>query len=157
MLTGRLAISGASGPIERIDDLPHSAAMSIQRSHFILFVRDQRLSATFYRDVLGRAADLDVPGMTEFALGPGVVLGLMPEAGISRVLDGAVEPAAAGRQPRAELYLQVDDPDVYFSRALAAGGDAIEPPAPRDWGDRVGYCRDPDGHLLAFARSLGRA
>jgi len=21
----------------------------------------------------------------------------------------------------------------------------------RDWGDRAGYCLDPDGHVLAFA------
>lgn len=128
--------------------------MTIDRSHFILFVRDQPASAAFYRAVLGASPTLDVPGMTEFALGPASVLGLMPEAGIARILDHAVDPSAAGRQPRAELYLHVDDPEGWTARAVAAGAELVEPAAPRPWGHRVAYCRDPDGHLLAFAKPV---
>jgi hypothetical protein len=84
--------------------------MAVARANFILYVRDQRASTDFYRHVLDDEPALDVPGMTEFRLGDSVVLGLMPEAGIKRLLDGAVDPAAAGSVPRSEVYLLVKDP-----------------------------------------------
>jgi len=63
--------------------------------------------------------------MTEFALGTGIVLGLMPETGIRSLLGSALPDPAAGRGiPRAELYLVVDD---------------------------AAACLDPDGHIVAFA------
>lgn len=129
--------------------------MSIRQSHFIFFVRDQAASAAFYRRVLQCPPTLDVPGMTEFALGPGCVLGLMPQVGITRILSGAVDPSESGEQPRAELYLLVDEPSAWQARVVGAGGRALGPPAPRGWGHLVAYGRDPDGHLLAFACPLG--
>ena len=63
----------------------------VERTHFILYVADQAAATAFWRAVLDLAPSLDVPGMTEFMLGSGVVLGLMPEASI-RALLGAVLP-----------------------------------------------------------------
>jgi len=121
-------------------------------AHFILYVRDQRASAAFYSAVLGKSARLDVPGMTEFELTDGAILGLMPESGIKRLLgDALVDPALANGAPRAELYLLVDDPNAHHERALAAGATALSALAERDWGHRVAYSLDPDGHVLAFA------
>ncbi len=123
-------------------------------SHFILYVADQQLSTRFYTAVLGRAPELDVPGMTEFRLGDGCVLGLMPEAGIRRLLGKALpDPSGARGIPRSELYLRVDDPGAYHRRALANGGRELSPLLDRDWGDRAAYSLDPDGHVLAFAES----
>lgn len=122
----------------------------LQRYHFIFYVRDQAASRAFYRRVLGAEPTLDVPGMTEFALGGGAVLGLMPERGITRLLG--VDPTRANGAPRAELYLVVDDPAVWLERALAAGAREISALAPRDWGATVAYVFDPDGHVVAFAR-----
>ncbi len=119
------------------------------RAHFILFVRDQAISTAFYRRVLALAPTLDVPGMTEFALPGGAVLGLMPERGVVRLLSR--DPSAANGAPRAELYLVVDEPGIYLARALAAGAQELSALAERDWGHRVGYVSDPDGHVLAFA------
>lgn len=120
--------------------------------HFILYVRDQAASARFYRAVLARAPRLDVPGMTEIELG-GAVLGLMPEAGVKRLLGDALpDPAAARGAPRAELYVLVDDPAAFHARALAHGARELSPLAPRDWGHVAAYSLDPDGHVLAFAR-----
>jgi uncharacterized glyoxalase superfamily protein PhnB len=94
--------------------------------------------------------------MTEFTLGPGTVLGLMPEAGIRSLLGDAIaDPAPGSGIPRAELYLRVDDPGRAHARALAAGAVELSALAPRDWGDDVAYSRDADGHVLAFARKLG--
>jgi catechol 2,3-dioxygenase-like lactoylglutathione lyase family enzyme len=119
--------------------------------HFILYVRDQDRARTFYEAALGVAPRLHVPGMTEFALAGGAVLGLMPEAGIRRLLPDLPDPARARGVPRAETYLGVAAPREALARALAAGATELSPVLPRDWGDDVGYCLDPDGHVLAFA------
>jgi uncharacterized protein len=122
------------------------------RAHFILYVADQGRATAFYAAVLGRAATLDVPGMTEFELAEGAVLGLMPETGIRALLGPRLpDPAAARGTPRAELYLLVDSPAEHHRRALKAGAVELSPPLPRDWGDVASYCLDPDGHVLAFA------
>ncbi|GJM44654.1 MAG: hypothetical protein DHS20C21_14960 [Gemmatimonadota bacterium] len=123
---------------------------------FILYVRDQERSRRFYEAVLGRSPTLDVPGMCEFALPGGATLGLMPEAGIRRLLGDALpDPATGGGVPRAELYLVVPNPGDFHARALAAGARELSPLTPRDWGDRVAYCLDPDGHVLACAQPAG--
>lgn len=121
-------------------------------AQFILYVKDQQRSVLFYSHVLDRSPALDVPGMTEFELGPGVRLGLMPEAGIKRLLGEVLpDPALAHGKPRAEIYLHVADPAAFHRRALQAGARELSPPLPRDWGDVVAYSLDPDGHVLAFA------
>lgn len=125
-------------------------------SHFILYVADQARSAAFYRAVLGSPPRLDVPGMTEFLLPGGAVLGLMPQAGIRKLLGSALpDPAAAAGIPRAELYLLVAQPDACHQRALAAGATELSPLLPRDWGHAAAYALDPDGHVLAFATPHG--
>ena len=90
--------------------------------------------------------------MTEFQLTHGTVLGLMPQAGIRRLLGSKLpDPATAAGIPRSELYVVVDDPAAYHRRALAAGAVELSELAPRSWGHTVAYSIDPDGHVLAFA------
>lgn len=125
--------------------------MSTLRAHLILYVRDQSASAVFYAAALDETPTLDVPGMTEFTLPGGAVLGLMPERGITKLLGDAVDPSRAQGVARAELYLVVGDVDDAHRRALAAGARELSAPAMRSWGDRAGYLLDPDGHVLAFA------
>lgn len=122
--------------------------------NLILYVKDQARSREFYAIVLGVAPRLDVPGMTEFELAAGCVLGLMPEKGIKRLLPEMPDPEAGRGSPRAELYLTVPDPEVYHARALAAGALELSPMSPRGWGDRAAYSLDPDAHVLAFAALL---
>lgn len=122
------------------------------KAHFILYVADQAQSTRFYEIALDAPPRLNVPGMTEFDLPGGAVLGLMPVDGIKRLLGaGLPEPAGSSGFPRAELYLLVDDPAAGHARALAAGGREVSAVAPRDWGHRAGYVLDRDGHVLAFA------
>jgi catechol 2,3-dioxygenase-like lactoylglutathione lyase family enzyme len=126
-------------------------AMSVA-SHFILYVTDQDLSAVFYQDVLALAPTLHVPGMTEFPLPGGGVLGLMPAHGILRMLGPRLpDPATAIGVPRCELYLVSDHPAEYHARALAAGATELSPLLPRNWGHHAAYSLDRDGHVLAFA------
>lgn len=91
--------------------------------------------------------------MTEFELREGAVLGLMPEAAIRSLLGPSLpDPATASGTPRSELYLVVDDPAAYHTRALAAGAVELSPLTLRSWGDHAAYSLDPDGHVIAFAQ-----
>lgn len=120
--------------------------------HFILYVRDQDVSTRFYQQVLAQPPILNVPGMTEFRLSNGCVLGLMPEKGIQRLLGNAIQnPEKANGVPRAELYLIVPDPENFMRRCEDAGGRLLSRFELRNWGDRAGYFSDPDGHVVAFA------
>ena len=124
----------------------------MQEAHFILYVADQKKSTIFYGKVFGKAPRLHVPGMTQFDLPGGSTLGLMPAAGIKRLLgDSLPDPQSAAGTPRSELYLLVGDPSAYLQRAINAGAVELSPVLPRDWGDNAGYCLDPDAHVLAFA------
>ncbi|MBF0501011.1 MAG: glyoxalase [Candidatus Riflebacteria bacterium] len=137
-------------------NIPNSSAKTGFHANFILYVRDQKAASDFYAFVLGLQPTLNVPGMTEFTLGHGVVLGLMPEAGIRRLLGTKLpDPAAARGIPRSELYLRVDDPDAMHARAARSGAMELSPMLVRDWGDRAAYSLDPDGHVLAFAAPVG--
>ena len=123
--------------------------------HLILYVQDQARSAEFYSRVFDCQPTLNVPGMTEFPLSETCVLGLMPEAGIKRLLgDSLPDPAQANGIPRAEIYLRVENASAFHRRALEAGAAELSEMKDRDWGDRVAYSLDPDGHVLAFADSI---
>lgn len=125
------------------------------RAHFILFVNDQVRSTAFYSSVLDMAPSLNVPGMTEFELNGGAVLGLMPEAGIKRLLGPVLPDMTLCRGiPRAEIYLVSDDARQFHARALGSGARELSPVAPRDWGHLAGYSLDPDGHVIAFAQGI---
>lgn len=121
-------------------------------AHFIFYVSDQTKSAEFYTLVLGTKPRLNVPGMTEFEISAGSVLGLMPEMGIKKLLgDKIKDPSTANGIPRAELYLVVNNPKDVLQRAILAGATLASPFQERDWGHSAGYVCDPDGHILGFA------
>ncbi len=120
---------------------------------FILYVSDQERSRQFYEAVLERTPILHVPGMTEFKITEGVVLGLMPEGGIAKIVSPPLPlPAQGNGIPRCELYLIVADPVESLKRALTVGATLVSNSSSRDWGDEVAYCSDPDGHVIAFAK-----
>ena len=109
----------------------------------------------FYAHVLQLVPSLDVPGMTEFVLPGGTVLGLAPEKEIERLFGSNMpSPSAARGVPRAELYLIVSDPESFHARAIASGAKEVSPLLPRYWGHLAAYSLDPDGHVLAFAKAI---
>ena len=122
-------------------------------TNFILYVKDQKRSASFYRELFGINPTLDVPGMTEFVLGTGCILGLMPETGIKRLLGNSIkDPEKTNGISRCELYLTVDNPSSYLGKAEKLNSPLLSALSERDWGDEAGYIMDPDGHVVAFAR-----
>jgi uncharacterized glyoxalase superfamily protein PhnB len=89
----------------------------------------------------------------EFDLFPNCKLGLMPEEGIAKILSEKMpRPASANGIPRCELYLATEDVSGYYSRALAANALLVSDLQDRDWGHKVCYFADPDGHVIAFAQ-----
>jgi len=128
----------------------------VYQAHFILYVDDQDSSTEMYEAILAHRPRLDVPGMTEFDLPGGAVLGLMPGAGIRQLLGPELpDPAAGAGTPRAELYLLGTEAAAMLDRALGAGARLLSPVSERNWGHRVGYCIDRDGHVVAFAEEIG--
>lgn len=123
------------------------------KTHFLLYVADQQRSTKFYERVLNTPPSLNVPGMTEFELGPDAILGLMPESGAERLLKiDLSREKREQRPPRAEIYIVVENPADYHARALQAGAVEVSPMLERNWGHTAAYSFDPDGHVLAFAK-----
>lgn len=123
----------------------------MEEIEFIIYVADQQKSRDFYKNLFNIEPTLDVPGMTEFNLSINCKLGIMPEAGIAKILgDKTLHPSKGNGIPRCELYLKVENASNYFNRGLVLGGKAISPIQKRDWGDTVGYLADIDGHIIAI-------
>lgn len=122
------------------------------QTEFILYVANQEKSKYFYEELLNLKPSLHVPGMTEFQLSESTKLGLMPENGIAKILgDNTPHPNMGNGIPRCELYLKVKNAENYIQRGIQLSAKMISPLQPRDWGDKVGYIADADGHVIAFA------
>jgi lactoylglutathione lyase len=128
--------------------------MKINNTFFILYVKDQESSTKFYKNVFKKEPDLYVTGMTEFTLSDNCSLGLMPVSGIKELLGNSLpNPSNASGIPRSEIYFNLENPESYFERALQNGAILLSDFRNRDWGDKVAYCLDPDGHVIAFAEN----
>lgn len=122
---------------------------------FILYVADQEKSKDYYQQLLQKEPCLHVPGMTEFWLNDQTKLGLMPENGIATILkDKTVHPAKGNGIPRCEVYLLTDEADSLMEQAIKLGSQQIQPFEKMDWGHKVAYVSDLDGHILAFAKEI---
>lgn len=122
---------------------------------FIIYVADQQRSTDFYRKLLAKEPSLDVPGMTEFELSPSLKLGLMPESGIAKIIEEKTQhPANGSGIPRCEIYLVTEDIAPYYKRAAELGALLVNDTADRNWGHKVCYFSDFDGHIIAFAEEM---
>ncbi len=127
----------------------------IALTEIILYVQDQEKSKDFFEKIFRSKADLHVPGMTEFILSPNCKLGLMPNAGIAKIITPTLpHPETGNGIPRCELYLYVNDLQLEYENALKVGAKEISPIEARNWGDRVCYFSDLDGHVIAFAEKI---
>ena len=119
---------------------------------FILYVSNQERSTSFYHHLLKLSPILNVEGMTEFQLMPGVKLGLMPVKSAAKFLNFKMpHPSEGAGIPRCELYLKVPSAEKFLQRAIELGGELINELELQEWGDNVGYLADLDGHIIAFA------
>lgn len=124
------------------------------KSLVIFFIKDQKATTEFYSNILDIEPTLNVPGMTEFTLPDKTMIGFMPGANIKNLLGLKLpSPEKAHGIPRSEIYLIVKDAKAYYDRALKNGAVSIQDFKTMPWGDKVAYCLDLDGHILAFAES----
>jgi len=120
---------------------------------FIIYVNNQERSKDFYERLLRIKPSLNVLGMTEFNLSKNVKLGLMPENGIAKIISNKLpHPNKGNGIPRCEFYFKVENPNEYIKRGIELGGKEISKLQNRNWGDKVGYISDLDGHILAFSQ-----
>jgi PhnB protein len=61
-------------------------------------------------------------------------------------------PEALGGSP-VTFHLQVDNADVAWAQAVAAGAKVTMPLADQFWGDRYGQLRDPFGHKWSIGQT----
>jgi uncharacterized glyoxalase superfamily protein PhnB len=127
----------------------------IKLTEMILYVSNQEASSKFYEKIFRQAPNLNVPGMTEFIVSDNCKIGLMPNDGIAKILsDKTPHPETGNGIPRCELYFYVDNIQAEYDNAIKSGAKLISAIANRDWGDKVCYFSDPDGHIIAFAERI---
>ena len=75
-----------------------------------------------------------------------------------RVGDSLVLVSSAADRDRfpAFLYVYVEDADVVYERALAAGAESLEAPLDTPYGDRRAMVRDPFGNTFQIAHRRAR-
>ncbi len=112
---------------------------SVQRANTILYCRQWRATAAFYREQLGLAVSFENDWFVEFVLTDGAALSV---ADASRATIVAV----AGQG--ITLAWQVDD--VSAVHAWLAGLGTPVTPIRQRWGAWVCYCHDPEGHRIEF-------
>lgn len=127
----------------------------VTKTHFILYVKDQKKSMEFYSKLLCTEPTLNVPGMTEFTLSKNIILGLMPANEIEKLLEQKVNVAEqANNKIKAELYLVVDNLDKYCRKAAELNAVQLSEIKARDWGDKAAYFLDPDNYIIALAEKI---
>jgi lactoylglutathione lyase len=121
---------------------------------YCINVRDLDRSVSFWTDVVG----IPVQSRTEIPTAREVVL--QAEVGGSRLqlaqqLDqgGPVRWAAVWK-----LYVDTDDCQAVYDKAIAAGCESVSPPRQLDrWPVTVAFIKDPDGYLIEFVQNHERA
>lgn len=116
-----------------------------------LTVRDAARAISFYKEAFDAVEQfrLSAPdgkiAHAEIAIGDSIIM-LADEM----PAWGNQSPQAVGGSP-ISLALYVDDVDVRFERALAAGATAQSPVQDHFYGDRSGTLVDPFGHVWTIA------
>jgi len=124
----------------------HNAGMRITASNPVLAVHDLEVSGAWYRDVLGCVLDDVAPGDWRFCRAGDVMfmLGRCPD----------VPPASELGDHSYVAYLNVDDVDAFYRRAVAAGAEVQDPPHDEPWGMRELALRSPDGHRFMLGQPI---
>jgi uncharacterized glyoxalase superfamily protein PhnB len=120
--------------------------MRIAGSNPVLAVHDLDRSGWWFRDVLGAVLDDPDPGNWRFCRAGDVIfmLGRCPD----------VVPASELGDHSYVAYLNVDDVDAFYTRALAAGAEVLKTPTDEPWGMREMGLRSPDGHRFMLGHHL---
>jgi uncharacterized glyoxalase superfamily protein PhnB len=76
-----------------------------------------------------------------------IMLGSAREDEFGRWVKPPRETGGIGTQ---SAYVIVENADVHYARAKAAGAEIVMEVEDQDYGGRLYACRDPEGHLWSF-------
>jgi catechol 2,3-dioxygenase-like lactoylglutathione lyase family enzyme len=116
----------------------------IRPDYVVLIVEELDRALRFYTEVLGAQFDT---GTTRLAL--------YTRRAMTTILGISLDVPTA-HAPGFEIGFKVADVDAAFGDLVARGALPVVPPTDRVWGQRTGYVRDPDGHLIELAQDLDR-
>jgi predicted enzyme related to lactoylglutathione lyase len=105
-----------------------------------LIVGDVAGAAAFFRDVVGLALRVDVPGYAELGSGSMTIM-------LSAAALVPVSPAAG-----VILHFEVEDVAVALEKARLAGATVLMEPARTDWGTESALIRGPEALVIDFYR-----
>ena len=120
--------------------------------YVVLVVADLDRALAFYVDVLGLPLAHRSGPYAQLATGD-TRISLYERDAMAQTL-GRPLVAPAPDAPGFELGFLVDDCDRAYEDLVGAGAEGVVPPTDRAWGQRTGYVRDPDGHLVELAQDI---
>ncbi len=121
-----------------------------------LGVADVARATAFYAALGWRLSPASVPGVVSFFDTAGGRLALYGATDLAT--DAGVAPRAGDGPRGVSLAVNVDRPedvDAALRDAVRAGATLTRPGFDTDWGGRLGYFTDPDGHLWEVAYNPG--
>jgi lactoylglutathione lyase len=126
----------------------------IRPDYVVLIVEELDRALRFYTEVLGLRLGHRSGEYAQFDTGS-TRLALYTRRAMSEIL-GISLGAPTAHAPGFEIGFKVADVDTAFSDLVARGAVSALPPTDRAWGQRTGYVRDPDGHLIELAQDVRR-
>lgn len=128
--------------------------MRLEAPDYVVLVVDALDRALpFYTEVLGLELGHRSGPFAQLATGRTRVA-LFERHAMARTLERPLR-APPEDAPGFELGFKVDDVDAAWRTLLERGAEPAVPPTDRPWGQRTAYVRDPDGHWIELAASLG--
>jgi lactoylglutathione lyase len=126
----------------------------IRPDYVVLIVEELERALRFYTEVLGLRLGHRSGEYAQFDTG-NTRLALYTRRAMTEILGISLD-APTAHAPGFEIGFKVADVDTAFSDFVARGALPAVPPTDRAWGQRTGYVRDPDGHLIELAQDLRR-
>ena len=117
-----------------------------QPDYIVLVVEDLDAAAGFWSETMGLELDHRSGPYAQFSTGA-TRFGLFERAAMEETLGGL-------EGERFEVGFKVSDCDRAYEELVAGGAAPVVAPTDRAWGQRTGYVRDPDGHLIELAQDL---
>ncbi|HYV85398.1 MAG TPA: VOC family protein [Patescibacteria group bacterium] len=131
-------------PVKPIPDGYHTATP-------FLIIRGAAAALEFYKKALGAKE------ISRYPMPDGTIAHAEIQIGNSRIMLGEESPQQGFRSPATlggsgtGICLYVEDVDMWFKRAVDAGGKVSRPVVDQFYGDRSGTLTDPYGHVWTIS------
>lgn len=129
---------------------------AVSLGYVILYVKDVPAAVEFYEQAFGleRAFVHESQSYGEMQTGATKLSFVSLDLAKLNLPKAPVVTKPTGAPPASEIALVSVEVGALFARAVKAGAVAVAEPAPKPWGQIVGYVRDPDGHLVELCSPM---